>query len=132
MGYAVDHRIIAGTEYGALTTRKRAVIVAATEMIVWPDMETNTRTMREVLLPADSPGMSMVPHFGPVQELAVFALGKAVSQGEWICVPSNSHQRRQQYRRLANGTSQAKVMLPWLGTFAPVERDGSAGSPLVK
>jgi len=55
MGYAVDHRIIAGTEYGALTTRKRAVIVAATEMIYWPEIETNCRTMREVLLPADHP-----------------------------------------------------------------------------
>ena len=54
MGYPhVEHRIIAGTEYGALTTRKRAVIVAATEAIVWPEIQPNTRTLAEVLLPAD-------------------------------------------------------------------------------
>lgn len=55
MGYAVDHRIIAGTEYGALTVRKRAVVIAATQAIVWPEVEINVRTMRELLLPADHP-----------------------------------------------------------------------------
>jgi DNA (cytosine-5)-methyltransferase 1 len=55
MGYNVEHRIIAGTEYGALTTRRRAVIVAATDAIEWPELSVNTRTLGEVLLPAEHP-----------------------------------------------------------------------------
>jgi DNA (cytosine-5)-methyltransferase 1 len=55
MGYNVEHRIISGLEYGALTTRKRAVIVAKDGMINWPDVKPVHHTLHDVLLPSDDP-----------------------------------------------------------------------------
>ena len=56
MGYLVDSRVISGTDYGALTIRKRCVIVAVTDgPINWPSPRPNTRTMGEVLHREDDP-----------------------------------------------------------------------------
>lgn len=57
MGYHVESRIIEGTEYGSLCIRKRAVIVArsASGAIHWPCTTNTTRTLGEILLPADNP-----------------------------------------------------------------------------
>lgn len=54
MGYTVESRVIDGTQYGALTTRKRSVVVAVTDgPINWPSPYPNTRTMGEVLHSVD-------------------------------------------------------------------------------
>jgi DNA (cytosine-5)-methyltransferase 1 len=55
MGYNVEHRIISGLEYGALTTRKRAVIVAKDGPIHWPNLNPARHTLRDVLLPPNHP-----------------------------------------------------------------------------
>lgn len=54
MGYNVDWRVVAGTEYGALCVRKRAIIVAVSEGEVnWPAPTSASRTMADILLPHD-------------------------------------------------------------------------------
>lgn len=54
IGYTVDFRIVKGTEYGALTTRKRVAIVGVTgEKINWPDTYESTRTLKDVLHEVD-------------------------------------------------------------------------------
>ena len=58
MGYTVEARIIDPRDYGALTGRKRAVIVAtAHDRIDWPNACPSQRSMAEVLEPIaeDSP-----------------------------------------------------------------------------
>jgi DNA (cytosine-5)-methyltransferase 1 len=50
MGYNVDARIICGPDHGALTTRKRGIIIAADREIVWPEMRPSTRTLGSILL----------------------------------------------------------------------------------
>lgn len=55
MGYNVDARIICGPDYGALTTRKRGIIIAADREIVWPDMRPSTRTLGDILHDATDP-----------------------------------------------------------------------------
>ena len=51
MGYTVDSKVIKGTDYGALTTRKRTVIIATKESnrVTWSEPNDNKRTMAEVL-----------------------------------------------------------------------------------
>jgi DNA (cytosine-5)-methyltransferase 1 len=56
LGYNVEARIIDSVDYGALTSRKRAIIIARTgEPVEWP-AETifSTRNMGEVLEPVES------------------------------------------------------------------------------
>ncbi len=56
MGYTVESKIISGAEYGELTVRRRAVIVASTkDKIEFPDQVESDRTMKEILLPYDHP-----------------------------------------------------------------------------
>lgn len=56
MGYTVESRVIDGTQYGALTTRKRSVVAAVTDgPINWPAPYANTRTMGEILHSVDDP-----------------------------------------------------------------------------
>jgi len=55
MGYNVDHQIISGMEFGALTTRKRAVIVATNGPISWPHLKPERHTLAEILLPPNHP-----------------------------------------------------------------------------
>ena len=55
MGYQVEHRIITGIDYGALTTRKRAVIVANDGPIHWPEPQCIPRSLASILLPVDDP-----------------------------------------------------------------------------
>lgn len=50
MGYKVEHKLMSGTEYGQLTTRKRAVIVASlTDDPQFPQETQSNRSMSEVL-----------------------------------------------------------------------------------
>lgn len=54
MGYTVDSRVIDGREFGALTPRKRAVIVAVSEgEVQWPEPEAPTTTLGEILIDED-------------------------------------------------------------------------------
>ena len=58
MGYTVDARIINPIEYGALTARTRAVVVATTfDHVAWPEPTPLTRCMGDVLesISDDSP-----------------------------------------------------------------------------
>jgi DNA (cytosine-5)-methyltransferase 1 len=58
MGYAVDARVINPVEYGALTARSRAVIVATTfPEVRWPDKRPAAHRLGEILdsIPDDSP-----------------------------------------------------------------------------
>jgi len=58
MGYTVDARVVNPLEYGALTGRRRAVIVATTfDQVLWPSPEANRRRLGEILedVPDDSP-----------------------------------------------------------------------------
>lgn len=54
MGYNVETRIVAGTDCGELTIRKRAIVVASMGKISFPDCIAIERTMAEILqLPED-------------------------------------------------------------------------------
>lgn len=55
LGYNVDARVIDPVEYGELTTRKRAIIVARTgEPVDWPaPVLFNTRTLEDILDPVE-------------------------------------------------------------------------------
>lgn len=55
LGYNVDGRVVDPVDYGALTTRKRAVIVARTgEQVNWPaPVLFSTRTMNDILDPVE-------------------------------------------------------------------------------
>ena len=55
MGYNVSVKIISGLEYGELTVRKRAVIVATTDDYKFPEESKSERTLGEILLKADDP-----------------------------------------------------------------------------
>lgn len=58
MGYAVDARVLDAADYGALTARRRAVIIATTAAeITWPTPLPRSRTLAEVLLPPDHPSL---------------------------------------------------------------------------
>jgi DNA (cytosine-5)-methyltransferase 1 len=48
-GYHVDARVIKATEYGGLTKRARAYVMATTEPYEWPAPVSRTRTLGEVL-----------------------------------------------------------------------------------
>lgn len=50
LGYSVDAMIVDPLEYGGLTARRRAVVVATTfEHVPWPEPFNSTRTVAEVL-----------------------------------------------------------------------------------
>ena len=50
MGYTVDARVINPIEYGALTARTRAVVIATSfEHVVWPEAKPVTRCVGDVL-----------------------------------------------------------------------------------
>jgi DNA (cytosine-5)-methyltransferase 1 len=54
LGYFVDAKIIDPTEYGELTTRKRAIIIARTGLpVAWPEPVAPTRTMADILDPVE-------------------------------------------------------------------------------
>lgn len=58
MRYTVDARILNALDYGALTARRRAVVIATMNPAVqWPLTNPNTRTAGEILedVPADDP-----------------------------------------------------------------------------
>ena len=56
MGYKVEHKLMSGTEYGQLTTRKRAVIVASlTDDPKFPEAFETNRSMSEVLQDVNDP-----------------------------------------------------------------------------
>jgi DNA (cytosine-5)-methyltransferase 1 len=55
MGYHVETRLVTGTEFGALSTRQRCVIVAGDGPVVWRKPHRIARTLADILLPADSP-----------------------------------------------------------------------------
>lgn len=58
MGYQVDARVINPVDYGALTSRQRAVVVATSfDEVRWPVPKSRVRRLGEVLenLPDDSP-----------------------------------------------------------------------------
>jgi len=55
MGYNVSVKVISGLEYGELTVRKRAVIVATTDDYKFPEESKSDRTLGEILLKADDP-----------------------------------------------------------------------------
>lgn len=58
MGYVVDARIVDPRDYGELTGRRRAVVVATShERVEWPEPTPAARTMAEILepVPEDSP-----------------------------------------------------------------------------
>lgn len=55
MGYNVETKIISGLDHGEFTVRKRAVIIASTEKINFPEDSTQKRTMSEILLSHDDP-----------------------------------------------------------------------------
>lgn len=56
MGYYVDAKIMSPVEYGELTTRKRAVIVARTDApVVWPKpIPIGSRTLKDILEPSEA------------------------------------------------------------------------------
>jgi DNA (cytosine-5)-methyltransferase 1 len=55
MGYTVDGRIFDSADYGMLTSRKRAVIVATTfPEVRWPAPMERNRTLGEILIDVDS------------------------------------------------------------------------------
>lgn len=49
MGYYVDARIINPLDYGELTGRKRAIVIAHSKPIEWPDACVSTRCMGDIL-----------------------------------------------------------------------------------
>jgi DNA (cytosine-5)-methyltransferase 1 len=55
LGYYVDARVVDPVEYGELTSRKRAVIVARTDApVVWPEgAQRDSRTLGEILEPPE-------------------------------------------------------------------------------
>ena len=56
MGYTVDSRIINAADYGDLTRRTRAVIVATTfDSVDWPSPSPTTRVLADILHPAEDP-----------------------------------------------------------------------------
>jgi DNA (cytosine-5)-methyltransferase 1 len=58
MGYNVDSRVINPVEYGELTSRKRAIIVARTGAeVMWPEPVRSERTLGDILEPVDSPNV---------------------------------------------------------------------------
>jgi DNA (cytosine-5)-methyltransferase 1 len=59
MGYHVESRVMDPRDYGSLTSRRRAVIVATSDdaAVRWPLEAPVTRTLGDVLEPADAPGL---------------------------------------------------------------------------
>ena len=56
MGYYVTSKVVTGTEYGQVTQRKRAVILATTDEIDFPEpLDSKPRKLYELLLPIDHP-----------------------------------------------------------------------------
>jgi site-specific DNA-cytosine methylase len=56
MGYSVEARILDPSEYGELTGRKRAVVLATTDPVVtWPESTPTSRTLGEILHKPDDP-----------------------------------------------------------------------------
>jgi site-specific DNA-cytosine methylase len=54
LGYFVDAKIIDPTEYGELTARTRAIVIARTgQAVAWPEKVAATRTMADILDPVD-------------------------------------------------------------------------------
>lgn len=54
MGYTVDARVFNAADFGAITRRKRAVLVATSfDSVSWPEPFTTSRTLADILLPAD-------------------------------------------------------------------------------
>jgi DNA (cytosine-5)-methyltransferase 1 len=54
LGYNVDAKVIDPTEYGELTTRKRAIIIARTgKPVQWPAPKPRTRTIGDILDPVE-------------------------------------------------------------------------------
>lgn len=54
LGYFVDAKIINPVEYGELTTRKRAIIIARTGAVpAWPEAVAPTRTLGDILDPVE-------------------------------------------------------------------------------
>lgn len=52
MGYKVETKLMSGVDYGQVTTRKRAVIVATmNDFIKFPEPESNNKTMADILEP---------------------------------------------------------------------------------
>lgn len=49
LGYHVDARVIDPLEYGELTGRKRAVVVASAAPVRWPETTVSRRTLGEIL-----------------------------------------------------------------------------------
>ena len=53
-GYFVTSKIVDGKEYGEITSRKRAVILATTDEIEFPEPKiVNEKTIQDILLPVD-------------------------------------------------------------------------------
>jgi site-specific DNA-cytosine methylase len=59
LGYHVDSRVINPVDYGELTARKRAIVIARTDgPVVWPEPVTaSTRTLGDILEAPDAPGV---------------------------------------------------------------------------
>jgi len=55
MGYNVETKIISGLDHGEFTVRKRAVIIASTQKITFPEESPHKRSMSEILLSHDDP-----------------------------------------------------------------------------
>ena len=58
MGYTVDSRVLDSSDYGALTARKRAIIVATTaDEVVWPTPRPRSHVLGDILLPPGDPSL---------------------------------------------------------------------------
>jgi DNA (cytosine-5)-methyltransferase 1 len=56
MGYVVDWKVINATDYGAITQRKRAVMVATSfDSVRWPEPQTSAACLSDYLLKPDDP-----------------------------------------------------------------------------
>lgn len=54
LGYTVEGRVLDPRNYGALTSRKRAVVIAAEGPVVWPEPTNTVRTLGEALEPLEA------------------------------------------------------------------------------